>query len=142
MRMSIKILDHLDEQLEKESKFFIFLSKFPEFYEICLEENKRRAMISIHFSCFVETLRKMINIEKEKKKSFFKEKLLYEIEYFPKNFFTELVCDDDYLENETSNILQYLKKKSNDHSKMLKEPLETEYQQIINIQLQKYLDEM
>jgi len=50
------------------------------------------------------SLLKIINFEKEKRHFFFKESLINEMEYCPRNFFPNLVGDDDAIEFYLNNM--------------------------------------
>ena len=108
MRNSLKILEHQDKQLEKESSFMSFLSNFPNLYEDCLKEQKRRIFFSTFLLNEMEKFKKIINFEKDKKAQFFQETLLNGIEYYPKNFFPELITEDMTIELYFSNMIAFL----------------------------------
>jgi len=110
MRNSLKILEHQDKQLEKESILVTFMSNFPNLFEECLKEQKRRFVFSSIIYKQIENFQKMICIEKEKKAQFLKEILLNGMEYYPKNFFPDLVTEDDTIEIYAANIKSFLEK--------------------------------
>lgn len=111
MRNSLKILEHLDIQLEKESELVMFLAKFPELYKICSQENSRRKNMLLMVFNNIENLRKIMILEKETQLTFFKENLLNGIEYYPKNLFPDLISDDESLETSINNLWQMYHKK-------------------------------
>jgi hypothetical protein len=104
MRNSLKILEHQDKQLAKESLFLSFISNFPNLYEDCLKEQERRVLFSMLMLKQNGSLLKIINFEKEKRHFFFKESLINEMEYCPRNFFPNLVGDDDAIEFYLNNM--------------------------------------
>ena len=95
MRNSLKILEHQNKQLEKESLFVQFISNFPNLYAECVKEQQRRKMFSNISLKYIGSLMKNVNFEKEKRNRFFRETMINEMEFCPRTFFPNLINEDD-----------------------------------------------
>lgn len=117
MGNSLKILEYQDNQLEKESSFVLFLSNFPNLYDCCQKEQKRRIIISSIILKESEALLKIINFEKDKKIQFYKEILLNGVDHYPNNFFPNLLNEDNILEVYFLNLKSFLVNQINEEKK-------------------------
>ena len=117
MRNSLKILEHQNKQLEKESLFVQFISNFPNFYSECVKEQTRRNNFSNFSLKYIGNLMKNVNFEKEKRNRFFRETMMNEMEFCPRTFFPNLINEDDSMGFYLNTIKLNLEKQIIDQGK-------------------------
>lgn len=117
MRNSLKILEHQNKQLEKESLFVQFISNFPNLYAECVKEQQRRRNFSNITLKYIGNLMKNFNFEKEKRNRFFRETMINEMEFCPRTFFLDLINEEDSIGFHLNTIKLILEKQISEQGK-------------------------